>query len=342
MFKTMYKELSGWVAGLPESLAQTLINRALDLIYESNNWSWQIAESGWFSPGLVSPIAGVSAGTITATFGTNLITGDATAKATWNAIPAKFPITQMQIRLPAYALYDVVGYNPGTGVITIDRPWMEPDGASLQYMLYQTYFTAPAQDFKRWLAVRDFTNGASLDWWSWKQKDVDLRDPQRTIYENPSYVVPFKVDKRANTSTPGYMRFELYPQPLSQLPYALYYLAKGPALVQPTDTLPFPLTEKLVLARARMLAYEWKEAQKGVEVARGSGSDHTFLYQAAEAEYDGGERAPAGPHQGGELLSVKKADRDLYDQSISRLVRKLPSIGGPWYSAITNQANVGV
>lgn len=342
-FRDMYRELEGWVAGLPFGLSRTLINRALEKIYEANNWSFQIQESGWFTPGLIAPTGtGVSAGTITATLGSTTITGNATAKATWNAIPAPFLITQMQIRLPAYALYDVVAYDSGTGVINIDRPWSEPAGVSLQYMLYQTYFTAPVPDFKRWLAVRDFTNAANLIWWEWRQKDLDMFDPQRTVFQNPDHVVPYKVDTRENTSTPGSMRFELYPQPLSQLPYSLYFVRKGPQLVNPGDTLPYPLTEKLVTSRARMLAYEFQEAQKGTDVQRGAGSDFKFLYQAAEAEYDGGEHARAGPHQGGYLLDAKKVDRDIYDQSISKLRRYIPAIGAPYYSAVTGEASVGV
>jgi len=334
-FVNLWRRLAGSIPGLPPNYAQTLINDALDAIYEANNWSWQIIESGWITPSVVQ------AGTITAAVGVNTITADAAAKASWNAIPAGTFITQMQVRLPAYALYDIVAYNPTTGVATLDRPWMEPGGANLSYMLYQAYYTSPVSDFKRWLAVRDFTNAALLDWWSWKQKDVDGVDPQRTVFQNPSKVIPYKIDTRAGTSTPGYMRFELYPQPLSVLPYSLYLLRKGPLLSAPTDTLPYPLTEKLVFARARMLAYEWKEAQKGEGVKRGSGADYSFLYQAAEREYDGGERAAAGPHCGGELQAVKKVDRDIYDQSLATLQRNIPAIGAPYYSAVTGQANVG-
>lgn len=334
-FVNLWRRLTGTVSGLPPNYAQTLVNDALDAIYEANNWSWQIQESGWITP------SEVTAGTITTVLGASTVTFDATAKAAIAAIPAGFLVTQMQVRLPDYALYDVVAYNAGTGVATLDRPWSEPAGAGQSYMLYQAYYTSPVADFKRWLSVRDFTNACALNWWGYKQKDIDMMDPQRTVFQNPDRVVPYKVDTRAGTSTPGYMRFELYPQPLATLPYSLYFLRKGPLLSAPTDTVPYPLTEKLVFARARMLAYEWKEAQKGEGVKRGSGADYRFLYQAAEAEYDGGPNAKAGAHCGGELLAVKKVDRDIYDQSISTICRRMPAIGAPYYSAQTGQANVG-
>ena len=311
------------MGSMPISLCKTLVNRALDKLYETNNWSFQIQESGWFTPGEFE------GGTITATLASNQIVGDATAAAVWAAIPNTFPLTQMQIRLPAYALYDIVAYDAGTQTLTIDRPWAEPAGAGLTFELYQAYFTAPVGDFKRWLAVRDFTNAASLNWWEWKQSDLDLWDPQRTVFNQPNRVVPYKVDARASTSTPGWMRFELYPHQLAQLPYALYFLRKGPQLSANSDILPYPLTEKLVLARARMLNYEFKEAQKGENVARGSGADFKFLYQAANAEFQD------------ELKDVRKVDRDMYDQYVTKLRRKIPANGAPYYSSVTGQANVG-
>lgn len=322
-FIDMAKEIQGWMGSVPISLAKTLVNRSLEKIYETNNWSFQIQESGWFTPGEFQ------GGTITTTLGSNQIVGDATAQAVWNALPAQFPITQMQIRLPAYALYDVVFYNPGTGTLTIDRPWAEPSGTGQTFMLYQAYFTSPVQDFKRWLAVRDFTNAASLIWWEWKQTDLDLWDPQRTVYNLPDHVVPYKVDTRAGTSTSGWLRFELYPHQLAQLPYSLYFLRKGPTLVNNADTVPYPLSEKLVLSRARMLNYEYKEAQKGEQVARGSGADWKFLYQAANAEFQD------------EMKDIRKVDRDMYDQYIKKLRRKTPANGAPYYSSVTGQANVG-
>ena len=55
--------------------------------------------------------------------------------------------------------------------------------------------------------------------------------------------------------------------------------------MNPADEVPSPLTDELVLHRAREILYLYKEAQKGEEVKRGSGSDWRFLSQASAAEY---------------------------------------------------------
>lgn len=311
------------MAGLSLPLSQTFVNEALRKICDETTWSFQLIEGGWITP------EEVTAGTVTAVLGQSTVTFDATAQAAIAAIPAPFLITTFQFRLPAYAIYSIVGYNPGTGIATLERPWEEPAGAGLSYMLYQCYYPAPVANFKRWISVRDFTNGANLFTQRRKQVDLNEADPQRTIFENPTDVVPYKQDTRTGSSTLGYMLYELYPQPLSTLPYALAAVSTGPQLVNPTDTLPFPLTEDLVKVKSRIVAYEWKEAQKGADQKRGSGADYRFLMQAAQTEYED------------RLLPVKKIDRDLVDNFIVKIRRRPATIGAPFYSAITGQANVG-
>lgn len=321
-FRDIYSELRG-TPKMNVGLAMTLSNRGLQKIYDESLWSFQLGESGWFTP------SEVSAGTVTTTLGSSSVQADATAKAALNAIPAPFLITTFQFRIPAYAIYSIVAYNPGTGLITLDRPWMEPAGAGQTYQVYQCYYPAPSATFKRWLAVRDFTNAASLDWWSKKQGDLDFIDPQRTVFQNPSIVAPYKVDTRANSSTPGRMLFELYPQPLSPLPYALYYVDSGTPLVNPGDNVPFPLTDELVLWRAKEQAYLWCEENKGQHPELQK-SDWQFLAEAAKLEYK--ER----------LMDIRKKDRDICDSFITQIRRFYPMTGAPYFSAITGQATVGV
>jgi hypothetical protein len=56
-------------------------------------------------------------------------------------------------------------------------------------------------------------------------------------------------------------------------------------MVLPTDTVPAPLNEELVMWRTKEVAYLWKEAQKGDGLERGSGADWRFLAQEAHAQY---------------------------------------------------------
>lgn len=324
MFRDMWSELRGSGGQFPVPLAQTYINRALRKIQDESTWSFQLGESGWITPGLIT------AGTVTTNIGNTNVVGNATAAAAWAALPAPYLITQLQFRLPAYAIYNIVGLTGGNTLV-LDRPWMEPAGASQTYQMYQAYFPAPVKDFRRWMVVIDKTNAAKLWHTRYKQTDLQHMDPQRTIFQNPTDVVPYETDMRANTSTPGYMLFELWPHQLAKnFPYYLYYVRSGPLLLKGTDTVPEPLTEELVIWRAKVMLYEWKASQMGEDVKRGSGADWKFLMQAADAEFK--ER----------LKDIRKIDRDRVDNFVTRILRRVPSRGAPFFSAITGQASVGV
>lgn len=299
-FQDLYFNLIGEVPGLPAPLAKTMVNNALGFIYDSQLWSWQLKESNWLTPGLLFGSGNVSSGTITATSYSDQIVGDATAAALWVAYASMPLLTQFQIRVPSYSLYNIIAFD-GVNTFTLDRPWMEPDGAGLSYMIYQAYFAAPLADFKRFFAVRDTINGSPLDYWSMTQKDLALIDPQRTNYNQPGYVIPYEVDARTGSATLGYMLYELWPHPLSERPYTFNYLRRGPTLTANSDTISYPLTEEMVSWRAKEVAYLWAEAQKGQEVKRGSGADWRFLAGAAKAEY---ERV---------AKLIRDRDRDLCD-----------------------------
>lgn len=337
-YQNMVFELVGDIAGLPFPRAQTLINEALGRVYDESDWSFQMLEAGWLTPGLLFSSGNNSTqsiGTITVTPYSNIVTGDVDASAVWAAYngAGKLPLlTQLQIRSPYFSLYNIVAYAVvgGFGRFTLDRPWMEPGGAGTAYMIYQAYYPVPGTGFKRFFAVRDTTNNAPLDYWSTGQKDLMVMDPQRTNFDQPAYVVPYEVDKRAGSATLGQMLFELWPHPLSVLPYTIAFMQRGPLLVNPGDTVPYPLTEELVKWRGREVAYLWKESQKGDGIARGNGADFRFLSQAAHAEY------------ARELKIIRDRDRDQFDLYYTRFVRDaaLGWTGLP-FSTITGQLNVG-
>lgn len=289
----MARRLSLEVPGLPDSYAVTLLNEALGLIQDDNLWSFQLRESNWLTPGLLfTGNPGTSTGTITATAGQSFVTGNASASAAWAAYVAggNNPfLTQCQIRSPYYSLYNIIGYDTTShapfGTFTLDRPWGEPSGAGQSYMVYQAYFAVPVQDFKRFISARDTRNNAPMDFWSKTQKDLSFQDPQRTIFNNPAFFVPYEVDARVGSSTLGFMLYELWPHPLSVLPYTFSYVRRGPQLVNRTDMVPYPLTEELLLWRAKECASLFKESNKGEDVARGSGADWRYLSEACHVEY---------------------------------------------------------
>lgn len=326
-----FRDMVAELRGLPKmnlALAQTMVNRGLQKILDENLWSFQLAESGWITPTVVN------AGRITVDTFSDQAVGDATAAVAWAAIPIGYPITSFQIRYPAGALYSVIDYEtdtPSTGLatLTLDRPWMEVSGVARSYLMYQAYYPAPSATFKRWLAVRDFTNAANLDWWSRKQGDLDMLDPQRTVFQNPAAVVPLKQDNRPGSDTLGRVLFELYPGPLANLPYALYFVQDPPELQNPGDELPAPLTEEVVLYRAKEQAYVWCMENVGryPELAK---TDWGFLIQASSELYKD------------RLKDIRKRDRDTVDSFVTTIRRKYPTIGGPFYSAVTGQGSVGL
>lgn len=115
-FASMTQELLG-IPGLNLGLVKTKINEAFVLIQDENVWSFQQQTGGWLTPGLLGGqvAAFLSPGTISVQPFTNQITGDAVATAAWNG--ANQPIiTQYQIRVPYYSLYNIIGIG-GNGQI---------------------------------------------------------------------------------------------------------------------------------------------------------------------------------------------------------------------------------
>lgn len=335
---TMARRLSLEVPGISDAYAAILLGEALGHIEDEQMWSFQLAESGWLTPGLLfnsgsGSGAGTSAGTITVTPFSNLVVGDAVASAAWAAYSSMPFLTQCQIRSPYYSLYNIVGYDTTTnapfGTFTLDRPWMEPGGVAISYMVYQAYFAVPVSNFRRFFAARDTTNNAPMDYWSLSQKDLSVQDPERTIFDDPSYFVPYQTDTRPNSSTLGNMLYELWPHPLSVLPYTFGYLYRGPSLQAPADTVPYPITEDMVLSQARIAAYLWKEAQKGETMERGSGADYKFLAAAAEKRYKEKKK------------EISARDRDMVDLYFNRWAQELNSSSDDGFATVNSQLNVG-
>jgi len=332
---TMARRMSLEIPGIADAYAKTLLNEALAQIADSRMWSFGLSDGGWFTPGILfsSGVGGLSsAGTVTFTPYSNQVIGDVTASAAWAAYATLPPLTQFQIRSPYSTPYSIVGYDVTShapfGTFTLDRVWMEPGGVAQPYMVYQCYFPAPVADFKRFFDILDTTNNSPIDYWSLSQNDLAYMDAQRLIFDQPTYAVPFGRDQRPNTATPNYFLFELWPHPLSQLPYTLKYLRRGPQLVNPGDLVPEPLTEELVLWRAKENAYLWREAQKGEHVERGSGADYKFLAQAAAASYKAC------------LKPAMDRDRDSVNLYFNRFRRDLYGSGDP-FSNNSNQLNIG-
>lgn len=302
----MQSELRGTVPKLPFSYTKTLINRAYGTIRNANLWSFQLFESSWISP---PPVV---AGTVTTTQGSATLTFDATALAALLASQAAAsysPITIRQFRIGTGGIYNIIAFNFGTGVATLDRIYGDsPSGSGQSYTVYQVYYTPPFADHLTWKSVRNPAMFLDLGL-DMTRAEVDARDPQRSWYQFPTEVVPFGVDTRGiGTATPsatlGWPLYELWGQATTPFTYQCYGIRKGTPLEAPTDTLPFAIPEHLVLEKARSYAYEWAEANKDLS-PRSQGPDFRFLMEATEERYKKS------------LTQYRRQDKELVDNWFS-------------------------
>ena len=277
--QSMQAELRGSFPKISYPYCATLINRAFREIRDRNLWSFQLAEGQWIAP------AQITAGTATTIQGSNQITMDTVAAAAINTsgnAPYSL-LTQRQFRIGAGGIYNIIAWD-GVSVLTVDRLYGELSVTSAGYQIYQVYYPSPTKTFLRFMSVRDMQNFIDLDI-SRTREELDAQDPQRNWYYFPTWVVPYKPDPRTTSPTYGFMLHELWGAPQYSLNYQLLYIDKGGPLVNPTDQLPPALGEDVVLAKARVYAYEWAEGNKGA-LDRNVGPDYRFLMGAAQKEYE--------------------------------------------------------
>lgn len=282
-FGSMAKEMQGDVPGISLPYAQTLLNRALEAIYGEQRWSFQVAQGGWLTSNLVS------AGTITVQPFAVTLTGDAAASLAWGALVGRPLLTEMQIRVPGGVPYSVVAVDTASAAplitLILDRPWMEPAQLNAAYLMYQVYFPVPVRSFKKFGTIRDVQGNAWVDYKRLDQAWLSRHDPQRMVFGPPTSAVPFQVDTRPGSATPGSMLYELWPHSFQRQPFAFSYLWAGPQLSSPSDFPPYPIGEEMVLWRAKEMGFLWKESQRGDGMERGSGADWRFLTQEAHEQY---------------------------------------------------------
>lgn len=326
-FLDLYQELTGAVPKLPVDFARTLVNRAWADIRRQNLWSFQLFEANWTSPAVIN------AGTVTTTQGATTVVFDTTASTAIAAVgigPFPTPITQRQFRVGIGTIYNIwaLANNAGIITLTLDRPYAEAGGAGIAYMIYQCYYPAPMKDFWTWINVRDIINFNDLDIYT-SRKEIDMRDPQRSIFYLPTNCMFYQNDQNTGGATPGFPLFELWGQPNFVLTYQLYGIRRGLPLVNDTDTLPSAVGEDCVQELAKVKAYEWAEANKG-DMPRNAGADFKFLIGAAMAEYKRLYR------------DYRRADREQCDNWFEvRRRRSWLGVVDGFYNSIGNTANPG-
>jgi hypothetical protein len=279
----MSSEIRGSVPKISILFARTLVNRAWRAVRESNLWSFNLFESSWITPPLET------SGTCAVVQGSATITFDAIARAALLADQTAQPyslLTTRQFRVGVGGIYSIISIDPSfstNGIATLDRAFADPSNAAAAYQVYQLYYAAPFKDHRAWLSVRNPTMFIDLDLTTTRAQ-VDAMDPQRSWYQFPTRVVPYARDTRVGSATLGYPLFELWGQPVAPFTYQCYGVRSGVDFSLPTDTVPQPLDEDLILAKAREFAYEWAEANKDI-TPRSSGPDFRFLIGKAQADF---------------------------------------------------------
>ncbi len=314
----MIGDVQGSVPGMDAAQARTIINEAWADVRRLGGWSWQLLETGFTVPGMLST------GTVTLQFGSPTVTGDVNAQAAW-ATASQYGslITQRQFRSGgvsgAGTFYDIIGYDSGAGTLTLNRPFSDPLTSltgpvpTQEYSIYQPYIVAPCSDFERWLSVYDIANAGWL-MVRGDRREVGRTDPQRQIFSNPDRLLALGQDTRVGSSTLGWQRYELWPGPQNQYLYQIWGTRFGPNLVNLSDTLPVGIPESMVKSRARARCYEQAEANKDPANPRGAGADFRFLMGASMKQYE---------H---ELQFARLRDRDRCDLFFTTMTRLA---GGP-------------
>jgi hypothetical protein len=328
----MQSELRGSVSKLPISYTRTLINRAWREVRDANLWSFQLFESSWITPPLINT------GTVAVVQGVNTVTFDAAAIVALVSNIYSF-LTQRQFRTGVGGIYNIIAYDSTTGIATLDRPFADASNSAAAYQVYQVYYVAPYKDFRTWLSVRNPQQFIDLDL-DTTRSQIDAMDPQRSWYQFPTRVVPWGIDLRGqgqtdssgnplDSATLGFPVFELWGQPVQPFVYQCYGIRRGTELTAPTDTLPLQVGEDLVLMKAREMAYEWAEANKGMQ-PRLIGPDWRFLLGTVQAAYKK------------LLVKYRMVDKDFIDNWYTSHKLNPAAVGRGYYNTMSGYAGVGV
>lgn len=296
----MISEMRGAVPKYSAGLARTHLQNAWSDIRNMSGWSFQLFSGGFGTPGLTN------AGSVTVTYGSDQVVGDAAASTAWAiaSIPNSL-LTQQQFRVNVGTIYNIIAFD-GVSTLTLDRPYYDKSAGSGQnYSIYQCYFPVPFSDFLAWESVVDINNAIDLMANGAKKfRDyADQFDPQRQIFSNPGSLIAYGTDQRPGSATFGYRMYELYPQPQAQFSYSTWGTRLGADLEGLSDTLPYPITEHVVKTLARVKAYEWYLMNRDKRDPRGPQNDSAIQFAMGAAAKEGASQ----------LKELRNQDRDAVD-----------------------------
>lgn len=325
--------LVGEIPSLPRPTAQNYINKAILEIRRDYLWSWNIGEGV-----LVVPVI-ISTGSASVTQFSNQVQFDATAMVELlAAMVANPPLIERQFRVPAGPIYNILGYDDVTGIMTLDRIYTEATNASSVYNVYRCYYdppstdgTTPNNDFLRYLTILNNVQGYSITGKRLTQprSTLNRRDPLRGALGWPFYAFAYRPKPIAMPSTlnlttggpsNGLMQYELWPHPTFSVALLAQYEKNHVNLV-PNDYIPTTLPETLVMYRAMEFAYRWAAQNVGRDTTL-RGTDWRFLLTEVQAKYKQ------------ELIGAKRNDKEIMLEILrpgsATLANFMGPIDGAW------------
>lgn len=290
-------DLTGQVPGLPNVFARKYVNTAIKEIRKDYLWSWNIGE------GILVIPQGISDGTVSVTRYTSTVQFDATAQAALNPEASSLvaPLTKRQFRVPSSGpIYNLIAYDTGTGIGTLDRVYTEPTDPGANYLVYQVYYgpcssdgIVPNNDFLRYMSLLNNINGYSI---SGKRlymtrRELNRRDPLRGAIGLPYYMASYQ------PNAAGFMTYEMWPGCITNLTLLCNY-EKIHVDLGVGDSLPAQLPAPLVTYRALEYAYRWAMQNAG-RLPELKGVDWRFALRDAQVQY------------AKELVGAKRNDKEI-------------------------------
>jgi hypothetical protein len=299
-------EITGEVPGLSHQFARKYINQALDSIQRDYLWSWNIGEGILITPGAIGT------GTVSVTLYSNQVTFDSVAQAT--LLPFVLsndpnPLIKRQFRLPNGPIYNILGYDPSTGIMTLDRIYTEPTDPTAIYAIYRCYYDPPSSDgivpnydFLRYLSILNPIQGYTISGRRLTQtrEMLNRRDPLRGAQGYPYYAFAYKPTGNgapSNGPTNGITQYELWPHPTFLQAYPAQYVRQHIDLGL-NDYLPNQCPPNLIRYKAKELAFRWAMQNAG-RIPELKGVDWRFALSEVEKKYNF------------ELVGAKRNDKEI-------------------------------
>ncbi len=325
-YQSLSAELSGYLPGLSPLLAGKHINSAWRDIRDSRLWSFFLVEDAVATP------AQITAGTLSITQYSNIVTADATASAAIAAIgtSVEIPYEVLSFRFGGSGttsqIYNIVSVDstvPTALVFTLQRVIMEATAAASEYICYRPYIAAPQADFLRWDAFVDMVNGWDLNK-KCTSRDFDKRDPQRQAYGQAYNIGYFK----ASEDVPSVPMYELWPGPTTGQSFYVRYQIRGVDFSSPTDVQPYGIPDQLILQQAlAYYSYPWAQMNAGHFPAMQKVNWSSMIEQARQAIH-----GRPGSNRPGLLQAAIRQDDNMATRSVLRRGHGLRtrSLGAPF------------